>query len=112
MGSRAGDPPELRKPAPRTWDTVAEAQGPAAGLEIVDRLPLEDYRYLHATRGEPSGACSIGDWQNSAGLPVPLGNDGFGPGAVVTAHWNNEVVRTWAGFRRRGHPVRRSPRRR
>jgi RNA polymerase sigma-70 factor (ECF subfamily) len=31
---------------------VAEAQGPAAGLEIVDRLPLEDYRYLHATRGE------------------------------------------------------------
>ncbi|HEY6677363.1 MAG TPA: sigma-70 family RNA polymerase sigma factor [Actinomycetota bacterium] len=31
---------------------VAEVQGPAAGLEIVDRLPLEDYRYLHATRGE------------------------------------------------------------
>ena len=31
---------------------VAEAEGPAAGLEIVDRLPLEEYRYLHATRGE------------------------------------------------------------
>jgi RNA polymerase sigma-70 factor (ECF subfamily) len=31
---------------------VAEAQGPEAGLEIVDRLPLGDYRYLHATRGE------------------------------------------------------------
>jgi RNA polymerase sigma-70 factor (ECF subfamily) len=31
---------------------VAEAQGPRAGLEIVDRLPLEDYHYLHATRGE------------------------------------------------------------
>ena len=31
---------------------VAEAQGPEAGLEIADRLPLEDYRYLHATRGE------------------------------------------------------------
>jgi RNA polymerase sigma-70 factor (ECF subfamily) len=31
---------------------VAEAQGPQAGLEIVDRLALEDYRYLHATRGE------------------------------------------------------------
>jgi RNA polymerase sigma-70 factor (ECF subfamily) len=31
---------------------VAEAHGPEAGLEIVDRLPLEDYRYLHATRGE------------------------------------------------------------
>jgi RNA polymerase sigma-70 factor (ECF subfamily) len=32
---------------------VAEAEGPAAGLEIVDRLAaLEDYRYLHSTRGE------------------------------------------------------------
>jgi RNA polymerase sigma-70 factor, ECF subfamily len=31
---------------------VAEAQGPEAGLEIVDRLALEDYRYLHSTRGE------------------------------------------------------------
>jgi RNA polymerase sigma-70 factor, ECF subfamily len=31
---------------------VAEEQGPAAGLDIVDRLTLEDYRYLHATRGE------------------------------------------------------------
>jgi RNA polymerase sigma-70 factor (ECF subfamily) len=31
---------------------VAEGQGPAAGLEIVDRLALEDYHYLHATRGE------------------------------------------------------------
>jgi RNA polymerase sigma-70 factor, ECF subfamily len=31
---------------------VAEAQGPRAGLEIVDRLSLQDYHYLHATRGE------------------------------------------------------------
>ncbi len=31
---------------------VAEAHGPEAGLEIVDRLALEDYRYLHSTRGE------------------------------------------------------------
>ena len=31
---------------------IAEDQGPAAGLEIVDRLPLEDYRYLHSTRAE------------------------------------------------------------
>jgi RNA polymerase sigma-70 factor, ECF subfamily len=31
---------------------VAEADGPAAGLEIVDRLALEDYRYLHSTRGD------------------------------------------------------------
>jgi RNA polymerase sigma-70 factor (ECF subfamily) len=31
---------------------VAEAHGPEAGLAIVDRLALDDYRYLHATRGE------------------------------------------------------------
>jgi RNA polymerase sigma-70 factor (ECF subfamily) len=31
---------------------VAEASGPEAGLEILDALELEDYRYLHATRGE------------------------------------------------------------
>jgi RNA polymerase sigma-70 factor (ECF subfamily) len=31
---------------------VAEAEGPAAGLHIVDQLALEDYRYLHSTRGE------------------------------------------------------------
>jgi RNA polymerase sigma-70 factor (ECF subfamily) len=31
---------------------VAQADGPQAGLEIADRLDLEDYRYLHSTRGE------------------------------------------------------------
>jgi RNA polymerase sigma-70 factor (ECF subfamily) len=31
---------------------VAEERGPEAGLGIVDRLDLEDYRYLHSTRGE------------------------------------------------------------
>jgi RNA polymerase sigma-70 factor (ECF subfamily) len=31
---------------------VAEASGPQAGLEIVDRLELDDYRYLHATRAD------------------------------------------------------------
>jgi RNA polymerase sigma-70 factor, ECF subfamily len=31
---------------------VAEADGPEAGLAIVDRLALDDYRYLHSTRGE------------------------------------------------------------
>ena len=31
---------------------VAEARGPAAGLEIIDALALEDYRYLHSTRAE------------------------------------------------------------
>jgi RNA polymerase sigma-70 factor (ECF subfamily) len=31
---------------------VAEAEGPQPGLDIVDRLDLQDYRYLHSTRGE------------------------------------------------------------
>jgi RNA polymerase sigma-70 factor, ECF subfamily len=31
---------------------VAEADGPEAGLAIVDGLELGDYHYLHATRGE------------------------------------------------------------
>jgi RNA polymerase sigma-70 factor (ECF subfamily) len=31
---------------------VAETEGPEAGLRIVDRLDLDEYRYLHATRGE------------------------------------------------------------
>jgi RNA polymerase sigma-70 factor (ECF subfamily) len=34
---------------------VAEHEGPAAGLAIVDRLDLGDYRYLHATRAELLG---------------------------------------------------------
>jgi RNA polymerase sigma-70 factor (ECF subfamily) len=31
---------------------AAESVGPEAGLAIVDRLALDDYRYLHSTRGE------------------------------------------------------------
>jgi RNA polymerase sigma-70 factor, ECF subfamily len=31
---------------------VAETEGPEAGLRMIDRLALEDYRYLHSTRGE------------------------------------------------------------
>src|SRR5437763_7049489 len=31
---------------------VAEARGPQAGLDIIDRLALEDYHYLHSARGE------------------------------------------------------------
>jgi RNA polymerase sigma-70 factor (ECF subfamily) len=31
---------------------ISETQGPAAGLEILERLPLQDYRYLHSARGE------------------------------------------------------------
>ena len=31
---------------------IAETEGPAAGLRIVDGLGLDDFRYLHSTRGE------------------------------------------------------------
>ena len=31
---------------------VAEAEGPEAGLALVERLDLDEYRYLHSTRGE------------------------------------------------------------
>jgi RNA polymerase sigma-70 factor, ECF subfamily len=31
---------------------VAESDGPEAGLELIDGLDLDDYRYLHSTRGE------------------------------------------------------------
>ena len=34
---------------------VAEANGPEAGLAILERLELGDYHYLHATRGELLG---------------------------------------------------------
>jgi RNA polymerase sigma-70 factor (ECF subfamily) len=31
---------------------LAEAEGPQKGLELIDRLALGDYRYMHAARGE------------------------------------------------------------
>jgi RNA polymerase sigma-70 factor, ECF subfamily len=31
---------------------IAEVDGPAAGLDLVDELSLDDYRYLHSTRAE------------------------------------------------------------
>ncbi|MEA2507822.1 MAG: hypothetical protein QOH48_2440 [Actinomycetota bacterium] len=31
---------------------IAEADGPAAGIAILDRLALDDYRYLHSARGD------------------------------------------------------------
>jgi RNA polymerase sigma-70 factor, ECF subfamily len=31
---------------------IGEAKGPAAALEIIDRLGLENFHYLHSTRGE------------------------------------------------------------
>ena len=32
--------------------SIAEVDGPEAGLRIVDALSLDDYRYLHSTRAE------------------------------------------------------------
>src|SRR5437588_1459295 len=31
---------------------IAEAQGPEAGLAIIDRLELDEFRYTHSTRGQ------------------------------------------------------------
>ncbi len=31
---------------------IAEAYGPEAGLELLAKLPLDDYRYLHSARAE------------------------------------------------------------
>lgn len=31
---------------------IAEANGPEEGLRLIDQLALDDYRYLHSTRGE------------------------------------------------------------
>jgi RNA polymerase sigma-70 factor (ECF subfamily) len=31
---------------------VAEIDGPGAALELIDRLPLHDYRYFHSTRAD------------------------------------------------------------
>jgi RNA polymerase sigma-70 factor, ECF subfamily len=31
---------------------IAETEGPEAGLRLVDQLGLDDFRYLHSTRGE------------------------------------------------------------
>jgi RNA polymerase sigma-70 factor (ECF subfamily) len=40
---------------------IAEERGPEAGLEIIDRLALEDYHYLHSTRGELLRRAGRGD---------------------------------------------------
>ena len=39
-------------PRPLGRVPAAEAEGPDKGLAIVDALDLDDYRYLHSTRGE------------------------------------------------------------
>jgi len=45
---------------------VAEADGAEAGLAIVDGLPLDDYHYLHATRGELLGRLRRADEARAA----------------------------------------------
>ncbi|HEY1512005.1 MAG TPA: sigma-70 family RNA polymerase sigma factor [Solirubrobacteraceae bacterium] len=40
---------------------IAEQRGPEAGLEIIDRLALDDYHYLHSTRGELLRRAGRGD---------------------------------------------------
>lgn len=99
---------------------VAEADGPAAGLAIVDRLTLEGYRYPHSTRAEllrrlgrsedaghayrralalardhAERASSSGDWRSS-----PL--HGAGDATVVAAAPRRQVTTGWppAGSRR------------
>ncbi len=46
---------------------VAEAQGPEAGLEIVDRLSLEDYRYLHASA---ASCCGVSGARRRPARPI------------------------------------------
>src|SRR5262249_61127825 len=31
---------------------MAEIEGPEAALELIDQLPLDDYRYFHSTRAD------------------------------------------------------------
>jgi len=45
---------------------VAEAEGPQAGLDIADRLPLDGYRYLHSTRGALLGRLDRADEARAA----------------------------------------------
>ena len=59
---------------------VAEDQGPAAGLDLIERLALDDYLYLHSTRGELLRRAVGGDPQRDAtehvradGRPTPEG---------------------------------------
>jgi RNA polymerase sigma-70 factor (ECF subfamily) len=48
LGRRTGSPiVELNRAV-----AVAEAEGPAAGLELVDRLDLDGYQYFHSTRAD------------------------------------------------------------
>jgi RNA polymerase sigma-70 factor, ECF subfamily len=55
---------------------VAEHAGPEAGLAIVDRLVLDDYRYLHATRAELLGRLGrTGEAREAYGRALALVHD-------------------------------------
>src|SRR6266540_202481 len=46
---------------------LAQVQGPQAGLEIVDRLSLEDYRYLHASA---ASCCGVSGARRRPARPI------------------------------------------
>jgi len=55
---------------------VAEANGPEAGLAILERLELGDYHYLHATRGELLGRLGRSvEAQEALGRALALADD-------------------------------------
>jgi RNA polymerase sigma-70 factor (ECF subfamily) len=55
---------------------VAEEQGPEAGLRIIERLPLEDYRYLHSTRAELLRRLGrVGEARDAYGRALELAHD-------------------------------------
>ena len=69
---------------------IAEAEGPEAGLRIVDGLELDDYHYLHATRGEllhRLGAIRRGSCRVPAGARArPRRGRAAPPAAKVARH--------------------------
>ncbi len=55
---------------------VAETLGPQAALEIADRLELDDYRYLHATRADLLGRLGrIGEARAAYARAIALTHD-------------------------------------
>jgi hypothetical protein len=49
---------------------VAQAGSPAAALERVERLTLEDHRYLHSTRAERPDGCPAAELVAAPGARV------------------------------------------
>ena len=91
---------------------VAEAEGPEAGLRIADRLPLERYRYLHATRGELLRRLGRpGEARDAYARALELG-PGRGRAPAAGAPPGGAGVRIRAGRTPTGHAQLRADRRR